>query len=95
MAIGVKIDFGNTYDIENISEDLRTTNFLTELHDETQIILKVDIDNEAHELLPNVYNLAFGPINQKGQIDDKVQLSHKDYSKVFSTYSFKCFKLFE
>ena len=32
-----------------------------------------------------MYNFAFGPPNQKGQIDDKAQLRHKDYSKVFST----------
>ncbi len=85
MAIGVKIDFDNTYDIDEISTDLKVANFLTELQDETKISLKVEIDNEAHELLPNVYNLAFGPTDQKGQIDDKAQLSHKDYSKVFST----------
>jgi hypothetical protein len=34
---------------------------------------------------PTFFNLAFGPINDKGKIDDKAELSHKDYSKVFSS----------
>lgn len=48
----------------------------------------MEISNEAHELIPNVYNLAFGPTNARGDIDDKAQLTHKDYSKVFSTILF-------
>ncbi|MES1249048.1 MAG: hypothetical protein ABUL46_00110 [Chitinophaga rupis] len=85
MAIAVKIDFDNLYKVETISEDLKISTFQTELADGSFVPLKVEISNEAHELLPNVYNLAFGPMNQKGQIDDKAQLTHKDYSKVFST----------
>ncbi|SCC56818.1 hypothetical protein GA0116948_11555 [Chitinophaga costaii] len=48
-------------------------------------LLKIEIDNEAHPLLPDVYNLAFGPVDRKGNIDDSARLRHKDYSKVFST----------
>lgn len=81
----VDIDFGNCYEMENISPDLRESSFITELEDSNFIPLRVQISNEAHELLPHVYNMAFGPLNRKGQIDDRVQLSHKNYSKVFST----------
>jgi hypothetical protein len=35
--------------------------------------------------MPNVYNLAFGPINERGRIDDKAELPHQSYSRVFST----------
>ena len=63
MAIAVKIDFDNLYEIDTISEDLKISTFQTELTDGTFVPLKVEISNEAHELLPNVYNLAFGPIN--------------------------------
>jgi hypothetical protein len=49
----------------------------------------VEISNETHELLPDVYNLAFGPLDAKGRINDKAELPHKDYSKVFSTILFE------
>jgi len=85
MAIGVKIDFTNTYDIADVSEDLKILTFKSQLQNGHAIPLKVEISNEAHELLPNVFNLAFGPINAKGHIDDKAELPHTDYSRVFST----------
>ena len=42
-------------------------------------------------MLPNTYNLAFGPLKVDGYIDDKAALTHKDYSKVFSTILFSAF----
>jgi len=85
MAISVKIDFNNAYSFDSISEDMRTNIFQTELQEGNRVSIGVRISEEPHELLPNVYNLAFGPLTQKGRIDDKVQLNHKDYSKTFST----------
>lgn len=85
MAIPVILDFDDLYEVESISEDLRTSIFRTELDDGSFAALRIEISNEAHKLLPNVFNLAFGPLTPKGQIDDKAQLKHKDYSKVFST----------
>lgn len=85
MALGVKIDFGATYAIDEISPDLRTSEFSTVLKDGKTEKLVVVIDDESHDLLPDVYNLGFGPINRRGEIDDSVQLDHSDYSKVFST----------
>jgi hypothetical protein len=85
MAIGVKIDFDKTIDFDEISEDLRTAKFPTEIMTGGTVELKIEISNEAHALLPQVFNLAFGPINKRGQIDDRAELPHKDYSRVFST----------
>jgi hypothetical protein len=85
MSVAVKLDFDNPYDIEPMSKDLRISTFRTEMQDGTQIPLKVEISKEPHELLPGVFNLAFGPVKDKGKIDDKAELSHKDYSKVFSS----------
>ena len=85
MAVVVKLDFDNSYHLEPVSGDLRISTFRTELQDGTEIPLKVEINKEPHELLPGVFNLAFGPMNEKGKIDDKAELSHKDYSKVFSS----------
>ncbi len=32
----------------------------------------------------NIFS-AFGPTNSKGEIDDRAEISHKDYSKMFSS----------
>jgi hypothetical protein len=88
MSASVKIDFDNLYDIENISPDLKFSTFHTSLNDGRALPLVVKIGNLSHDLLPNVYNLAFGPLNRKGKVDDKAELKHADYSKVFSTILF-------
>lgn len=91
MAIGVKIDFASVYDIESASSDLRLLSFDTQLTDGKTVRLKIEISNVAHELMPSVYNLAFGPMNSKGKIDDKAELPHKSYSRVFSTILLNAF----
>lgn len=85
MAIAVKVDFTNVYEIAPMSNDFKESAFNTELKDGRFTTLKIEISNDPHEMLPNVYNLAFGPVDAKGNINDKAQLSHKSYSKVFST----------
>jgi hypothetical protein len=86
--VAVKINFENVYDFDEVSPDLKIGTFQTELEDGTTIPLRVEIDTTPHKLLPDVYNLAFGPLNAEGEIDDKIQLQHDDYSKVFSTILF-------
>lgn len=88
MAASLKIDFNNLYEIDNISEDLRISTFNTTLSSGQALPLIVKISNQSHALLPNVYNLAFGPLNAKGKIDDRAELTHADYSRVFSTILF-------
>lgn len=85
IAMGVKIDFEGGYELDSVSKDLRTATFQTLLKDGKLVPLKVKISDEPHELLFNVYNLAFGPVNGRGQIDDKAELQHSDYSRTFST----------
>jgi len=85
MAVAVTIDFRNTYQVEPVSDDYRISKFNTILKDGTSEELKIKISNNAHELMPNVYNLAFGPEDDKGKINDKAELPHTDYSRVFST----------
>jgi len=91
VAIGVKIDFTNVCKMDRISDDFKNAEFRTVLQAGNEISLKIEISNDAHELMPNVYNLAFGPMNSKGDIDDKAELRHRDYSKVFSTIVFNAF----
>ncbi|PSL32086.1 DUF6934 family protein [Chitinophaga ginsengisoli] len=85
MAIAVKINFDDVYDINTTSCEMKSASFDTELADGNKKKLMVAISDQAHELMPNVYNLAFGPLNANGKIDDKAQIKHRDYSKAFST----------
>ncbi|MCF6404789.1 hypothetical protein L3C95_17960 [Chitinophaga filiformis] len=85
MANAVKINFDDVYDINMVSNEMTLASFETELTDGSKKKLLVEISPNAHELMPNVYNLAFGPSDTNGEIDDKAQIKHKDYSKVFST----------
>jgi hypothetical protein len=85
MAVAVKLDFDNTYKIAPLSGDLRVSTFTSDLEDGSSVPLRVEISSEPHALLPFVFNLAFGPTNAKGEIDDRAEITHKDYSKVFSS----------
>lgn len=84
-AMKVKLDFDNAYKIKFLSEDFRESLFRSELQDGSVLPLKIEISLEPHELLPGVFNLAFGPLDAEGKIDDKVAVHHKDYSRVFSS----------
>ena len=95
MAAPVKIDFDNLYEIENISQDLKFSSFRTQLNNGGDVPLVVRISNQSHALLPNVYNLSFGPLNAKGKLDDKAELTHSNYSKVFSTILFSALAYLE
>lgn len=55
---------------------------------EVTIPIGIHISDEAHPILPNVYNLSFGPVNALNQIDDKIKLAHENHSKLFSTIVF-------
>jgi hypothetical protein len=85
MTIGIKINFENIYELDSISNNQRIAIFQTLLQDGATIPLTVKISDDSHELLPDVYNLSFGPLNKRKQIDDKAELAHSDYSRTFST----------
>jgi hypothetical protein len=95
MSVSFKIDFKNLYDLDSMSEDYKRTSFRTELKKGENTLLNVRIRDEPHELMPNVFNLSFGPLNSKGRIDDRAELKHADYSKVFSTILFTAFNYLE
>ena len=88
MALNVKIDFKERYELELLSNDMTIGKFMTTLKDGSRLPLGIKIDSEAHPLMPNVYNLAFGPLDSSGQINDQVRLSHASHSRVFSTIVF-------
>jgi hypothetical protein len=88
MALNVKINFDDCYDIETLSNDLSLSKFNTVLKNQDQIPLGIQISNTVHPYLPEVYNLAFGPLIDENKIDDKIKLQHDNHSKVFSTIIF-------
>lgn len=95
MALNVKINFEDCYEINSISNDLSLFEFNTFLINDEEVSLGIKINSESHAFLPDVFNLAFGPLNEHKKIDDKVKLHHKNHSKVFSTIVFAAFTFLE
>lgn len=85
MALNIRIDFENCYETEPVTADLRLIRFNSERTDYTTVQIGVLIGHQPQALLPNVYNLAFGPMDDNNEIDDQAKVAHADHSKVFST----------
>lgn len=92
MNINVNLDFADVYELSNLSADFCSFQFDTILIDknknESSLTLSVEIKVGYSNFLPDVYNLAFGPLNEEGKIDDRIALRHKDNQKVYSTILF-------
>jgi len=67
------------------SKDFMNYTFISPQKIGTAVELIVKIKNINDPLLPNVYNLGFGPPDGLGGFNDKVSLNHANTSKVFST----------
>lgn len=82
----VRIDLENTIEPHFVSEDLTEYSFNSDLRKGKGIAeLHVHIKKHPDPLLPNVYNLAFGPLREDGKINDTIKLEHTDINKIFST----------
>ena len=81
----VKINFEDTYELAAISPDLMEAAFNSLDKDGNPLLLKIIIEPPHNPLLPNVYNLCFGPPKDDGTIDDTARISHRDLNKLFST----------
>jgi hypothetical protein len=88
MALNIKIDFEARYKTDPV-DNLNYTTFYSELQNGESTLLGIRISVEEHPLMMDVYNLSFGPVDEKRQIDDKAKLKHMDHSKVFSTIVFE------
>jgi len=84
----IKIDFDDTYELDECGAYLSFITFYTTLHNKNKLLLKVKIAPLNDPLLPNVCNLSFGPIKKNGKINDTIKLKHENTSKVFSTIIF-------
>lgn len=81
----IKINLEDTFEAIDASPNFDEYVFESTLRDNSVVQLKVKITNLGDPLLPNVYNLGFGPFNGFGEIDDAINLKHQDTGKVFST----------
>ncbi|WPQ63072.1 hypothetical protein SIO70_32410 [Chitinophaga sancti] len=81
----VKLDFDRVYQVDVEKGNEGEGFFYTVLRSGRKKRIKVQINDRPHELLDNVYNLAFGPVDRKERIKDMESLKHADYSMVFST----------
>lgn len=95
MALNVKIDVKDVYRIVIKDAGQRASAFDSILTNGEEARLGIKIAKTTHPLMPNVYNLTFGPLNQDGSIDDKARLSHQNYSRVFSTVLFEAISFLE
>lgn len=78
----IKINFEDTYEPIQVAEDLSFMTFHSELSNAEPLLIKVQIKPLGDPLLPNVFNLAFGPLLQNGEIDDKAKINHQNKNKV-------------
>lgn len=85
MALNIKIDFDDCYPVKTLYDNSLLTTFDTVLKNGDTIPIGITISDEPHPLIPNVYNLAFGPLGVDNRIDDKIKLCHHNHSKLFST----------
>jgi len=81
----IKINLENTFEATYVSSNFDQYIFESQLKNNKIVQLKVKFTNIADSLLPNVYNLAFGPFDSTGKINDSINLKHQDSNKVFST----------
>lgn len=80
----IAINFDHAFPLASIASDLSYAIFDSLDVQDKIIPLKVEISPLADPYLPNVHNLAFGPLQQNGNINDNVKLHHRDTSRVFS-----------
>jgi len=81
----IKINFESIFEPIEVAEDLSFMTFYSTIITGEDILIKVEIEPLGDPLLPNVYNLAFGPLNDGGGINDTANINHKNIGKMFST----------
>jgi len=89
------INFEDTYQPVCLSDDLSEMTFDSPQMDGTDKRLLVQITPHPDPLLPNVYNLGFGPPDGQGRFVDSIRLRHKDINKIFSTVLFHALSFLE
>lgn len=91
----IAIDFERVYDIISVTPDFTEATFYTIDRCEHQVLIKIQLNLVDNPFLPGVRNLAFGPTNEDGSIDDRARIKHNDSNKLFSTILLYCLKFLQ
>lgn len=95
MALNIRIDLDNKYERILLDKECRGSTFESTLIDGTTVKLGIKISKDEDAEMADVYNLAFGPVDDNFKVDDKAKLAHQDHSKVFSTIVFAALSFLE
>ena len=57
--------------------------------------IKKQVEFEAFEGTPNVFNIGFGDVDDKGNINDLIITGNDDSQKILATVALTVFKFFE
>lgn len=79
------INLDDTIQPHYVSHDLMDFKFYSPLKTGGTAELMVQIRNINDPLLPNVFNLGFGPPDNSGSFSDRISLNHLNPGQVFST----------
>jgi len=82
------INFEDTYEPLSFGDNLTSMAFNAPQKDGREVELFILISPHSDPLLPNVYNLGFGPPDGNGSFLDDVRLNHQSLNKLFSTVIF-------
>ncbi|WP_216647491.1 hypothetical protein [Chitinophaga sp. SYP-B3965] len=66
----IKVDFTDTYKFIKVNKEMGFMTFISPLKNGQEILLKVNFSPLDDPMLPDVYNLSFGPLNDDRRIDD-------------------------
>ena len=87
----IKINLEDTYDPIEVAKDLSFMIFNSrDKNAVDEVLIKIEILPLGDSLLPNVFNLSFGPLLENGDIDDKARINHLNTNKMFSTLLLFC-----
>lgn len=84
----VNLNFGTIYKVMATNEKMSRFIFETELLYGGTMEIVVEIKPLRNLFLNEFLNLAFGPVDEDGYINDFAAVPHLDYSKAFSTVLF-------
>ena len=59
--------------------------FKAALYDGRMVNMRVEISGTAHDLIADVYDLKFGPVDTKDRIDNRPEFVYADYPLIFSS----------
>jgi hypothetical protein len=83
--MNIDINFEDTYELTSLSPTMKKFSFHSPTQQGNRQLIIVEIQQTGNQFIPEFLNLAFGPPNEEGEIDDFASVTHLSHSKAFST----------